>query len=499
MKKRPQPEKQMYQRELALLDTARSFSEESTYDQIRESHSVLLKEYEQLISESINRAKKNDANLMRLRMAIYEKEAAQNQLRVEERRAEDLRCQAENAKRIKSEFLNNISHEVRTPLNAIVGMLYLIQRTHLTPKQQRFIQKVQSAAHSLLNIINDILDFSKIEAGQLELEKNRFSIAKLIESVGNIVNTKASAKGITVHWDVEQSVPLEVVGDYHRTQQIFLNLCDNAVKFSNDGDIYVAVTAKTVHTCVKLSARVIDTGIGMSKKQLSGLFDKFTQGDTSVTRAYEGAGLGLAICKQLCELMGGHIEVHSEPNMGSTFSFTIYLQATGQYSSVMRESRSYHASKCLNGKKVLLVEDNPLNREYVSELLADIEVEVSSACNGHQALEKIQESHFDLVLMDIQMQEMDGLTAAKKIRSLPDLRDIPIIAMTAHAMHSDFNKSIAAGMNDHITKPLDPVELIAVIHRWLLPENEAGGRIAVPEGGCLPAKVQKNSAACQQH
>ncbi len=523
---------------------------------------------------------------------------------------------AEQAAQAKSSFLAMMSHEIRTPMNAVIGMVHLAQRTELTQKQRGYLTKIDYSAHALLNIINDILDFSKIEAGQLALEQMTFSLEELLDNLSDIVGLKAEQKGIEIVFSIMPHTPRYLIGDSLRLGQILVNLVNNAVKFTDAGEIVVTVSLERISgDTATLRFAIRDTGIGMTPKQIDGLFRSFSQADTSITRRYGGTGLGLAISKQLAEMMGGRVWVESEAGKGSTFSFTATLGignialparigarlaelrgkrvlivddndnarkvlramldangfgvqavSSGEDALVLlnaasRESVPFDlvlmdwrmpgmdgietsrriksdtslsrlpailmvtafgreevmalandigldgflikpvnesvlidtiaemfvlqhdvplkigASRRaqsnpdipsnLAGRRVLLVEDNAFNRDLAIELLTDLGIAVEIAANGRIGVERVRAETFDLVLMDIQMPEMDGLTATRLIRTEPRFDDLPILAMTAHAMSGDREKSLAAGMNDHITKPIDPDKLTQTLSHWL--------------------------------
>jgi two-component system, sensor histidine kinase and response regulator len=528
-----------------------------------------------------------------------------------------VRAAAEAANRTKSDFLANMSHEIRTPMNAILGMTYLAMRAAPTPQQHGYLTKIGNAARSLLSIMNGILDFSKIEAGKLELEHIVFSFDEVLSSLLDIVGQRAKEKELALTISVHEEVPEFLVGDPLRLGQILINLVNNAIKFTDKGEIVVAVSPEEMaadHVCLGISVR--DTGIGIGPEKIANLFQSFNQIDTSFTRKYGGTGLGLAISKQLCELMHGSISVESVLGKGSTFHvrarfgisatapsqslcesekpvsersvlvaedsesdrnvLVAMLQANGfrargvasgeealsalahasqlgepfdlvlmdwqlpgmdgieasrrikvhptlsripailmisafecgevtsgmshltfdgflikpitedllfcTIASVCGErkssaqefpsSPSSERSSGLVGRRVLLVEDNEINRDLAIELLGDLGIRVTIAVDGREGVDRIAAEPFDLVLMDIQMPVMDGLTATRLIRSNVRFRGLPIIAMTAHAMHGDRERSLFAGMNDHLTKPISPDALRDMLLRWM-PERKA--------------------------
>jgi PAS domain S-box-containing protein len=391
------------------------------------------------------------------------------------------RQEAENATLSKGQFLANMSHEIRTPMNAILGMLKLLEATTLNPRQLDYASKAEGAAQSLLGLINDILDFSKIDAGKMTLEVRSFELDKLVRDLCVITSASAANKPVEVRFEVDDLAPKVLMGDALRLQQVLINLCSNAIKFTNQGDVVISISAISQDDAsATLRFAVQDSGIGIAPENQQSIFDSFSQAEASTTRRFGGTGLGLAISRQLVTLMGGALQLTSAVGQGSTFWFDLALpidqQPQAHAQTDAGDTAGLEAALPLEGMRLLVVEDNLINQQVAQELLSAQGAVVTLADNGQLGVDAVYQAMaantpFDAVLMDLQMPVMDGLSATRLLRHDTALAGLPIIAMTANAMDSDRQSCLAAGMNNHVGKPFNLGQLVRLLQEL----TRAGG------------------------
>ena len=401
-----------------------------------------------------------ERQLAELNVNLEHKVSERTQALVEATRA------ASAASSAKSDFVSNMSHEMRTPMNSILGLAYLAQRSAPNPKVSEYLDRISESGQHLLGLISDVLDFSKIEAGKLELENTSFSVVAVVDEVRRQLSDMATSKGLLLRCEVDPLLERPLHGDVLRVRQILLNFTSNAIKFSRQGEVVLGVRVlQSGGSISEVRFEVSDQGIGMTPEQSSQLFMPFQQADASTTRRYGGTGLGLAICRKLADLMGGQVGVKSDVGVGSSFWFSMPLLWGEELSAVPELTEYWQGS--LAGGTVLVVDDNHLNQRVASELLEAVGARVVIAGDGLAALKVLSEREVDCVLMDVQMPVMDGIQATRRIREDARFRHLPVIAMTANARGEDEQQCRDAGMNDFIAKPVVPQQLYSKLSQWL--------------------------------
>ncbi len=403
--------------------------------------------------------------------ADLEQKVKQRTLNLEQLNTEltEARERAEAANQAKSEFVANISHELRTPMNGILGMTEVVLDADLEPELRQQIQIIYDSGRTLLILINELLDVSKLEAGKMELEHRAFAMSSLLQDIVNLTQLRAQEKGLYLSIDLDNRFPTWIKGDDNRLRQLILNLVSNAIKFTRHGGVTVKIELLNLEQdTAQFKCAVIDTGIGINAEKVDRLFHKFSQADASTSREYGGTGLGLFICRQLVELMGGSIGVDTLSGQGSTFWFSLSLPLA-QAPNTEPKQQPTVSMQALTHSHVLLVEDNKTNQMVAKIMLKKLGCQISVANHGQEAVEMIGQNSYDLVLMDVQMPILDGYAATQVIRQREAVQGghLPIIAMTANALKGDFEKCLDAGMDDFLSKPISRYALASTLDKWL--------------------------------
>ena len=427
------------------------------------------------LNQMIGKLRASQAEVMDHRQMLEER------IRQRTEALEEATQRAMSANRAKSEFLANISHELRTPMNGVLGMLDMVLDDQLPPAQREHLEISKGCANTLLALLNDLLDLSKIEAGKMLLERIAFDVRLLAEDSTKAMNAKAVEKGIRLRFLADPAVPARIMGDPLRFRQILTNLVSNAVKFTDHGQVDVDLAmggGEPNQPWLRLTVR--DTGLGIPSGKLSDIFEDFTQADGSVSRKYGGTGLGLAITRRLVQMHGGTIQVQSRVGEGSTFTVEMPVETAAQADHAIGAAAGPNQGTVAaktgslgSGRLVLVAEDNAVNQRVVASVLSKQGFRVVLAGNGREALTAMNREPAEIILMDVQMPEIDGLTTARLIRENPAWRNVPIIALTAHAMHGDRERCLQAGMNDYLSKPIAPMAIVDCVRRHLLTQPAA--------------------------